>query len=76
MKKMKILFKLTLLFLFGVVSISANRQDINVAVDNILNFFECDNILKYWIENSTKAIFDVENSTLTVDLTDLQQRLW
>ena len=68
--------KLTLLLLVLVASVSGNRQDVNVAVDNILNFFECDNILKSWIENSTKAIFDVENSTLTVDLTDLQERLW
>jgi hypothetical protein len=45
-------------------------------VDQILNFFECDAILKSWIENSTKAIFDVENSTLTVDLTTLQEKLW
>ena len=45
-------------------------------VDEILHYFECDNVLKNWIENSTNAVFDVENATLTVDLTNLQQRLW
>ena len=61
-----------LVFIFGLAAfVSGNEQ-----VDEILNYFECDNILKNWIENSTKAIFDVENSTLTVDLTDLQEKLW
>jgi hypothetical protein len=45
-------------------------------VDEILHYFECDKVLKNWIENSTKAVFDAENATLTVDLTDLQQKLW
>ena len=45
-------------------------------VDEILHYFECDNVLKNWIENSTTAVFDVENATLTVDLSNLQQRLW
>ncbi len=71
--KMKIQkFSTFIILIFGLGgSVSGNEQ-----VDAILNYFECDNILKNWIENSTAAIFDVENSTLTVDLTDLQEKLW
>ena len=71
-KKMKMSKLSIFMLIFGLgVSVSGNEQ-----VDDILNYFECDNILKNWIENSTKAIFDVENATLTVDLTDLQEKLW
>ena len=61
----------SLVFIGAASSVSGNPP-----VDEILHFFECDNVLKNWIENSTKAVFDVENATLIVDLNDLQERLW
>ena len=74
MQKTKLIvhFIVTSLVLIGAASSVSG----NPPVDEILHFFECDNVLKNWIENSTTAVFDVENATLTVDLSNLQQRLW